>query len=148
MIEVRPAREGDIEAIERIERECFSLPWSAQQLRAQLGEGYIFLAAEAEGEIAGYVGMQFVLDEGYISNVAVSESARRRGAGGALIAELLDRAQKLGLAFVTLEVRESNLPAIALYAKHGFAVEGRRKNYYEKPREDALIMTRRFENPQ
>ena len=148
MIEVRPAHEGDIEAIEKIERECFSLPWSEQQLRTQLGEGYVFLAAEAEGEIAGYVGMQFVLDEGYISNVAVSESARRRGAGGALIAELLERAQKLGLAFVTLEVRESNLPAISLYAKHGFAVEGRRKNYYEKPRENALIMTRRFENPQ
>lgn len=128
--------------IEEIERECFSLPWTREQLESQLtGEGHVFLVALYDGEAAGYVGMTYVLDEGYISNVAVAPEYRRHGAGNALIAALKSRAEKLGLAFLTLEVRRSNAPAAALYEKHGFVVVGTRKNYYERPREDALLMT-------
>lgn len=133
--------------IAALEEQCFSLPWTEAQLISQLpDERHEFIAAlDENGRVAGYVGMMFVLDEGYISNVAVDSSLRRRGIGDALIAEMNSRAQKRGLAFVTLEVRESNAPAIALYAKHGYVRVGERKNYYDFPRENAILMTKFFE---
>ena len=131
-----------LDQIEAIERACFSMPWTRAQLASQLDpERHVFLAATDGVTVLGYVGMMVVLDEGYIANVAVSPDARRRGVGRALIAALLDRAAELELAFVTLEVRPSNAAAIALYAGFGFEVVGRRKNYYDKPSEDALLMT-------
>lgn len=137
--DVTPAQ---IPQIERIERECFSLPWTKEQLEGQFTDDrHVFLAAVFGGVAAGYVGMAYVLDEGYISNVAVAPEYRRKGVGDALIAALTARAEKLCLSFVTLEVRQSNAPAISLYKKHGFIAAGLRKNYYERPREDALIMT-------
>lgn len=136
------AQPRHIAELEEIEQECFSLPWSREQLEAQLpDERHVFLVAEADGKAVGYVGMMYVLDEGYISNVAVTASCRRAGLGSALIAELLRRARALSLSFVTLEVREHNTPAIELYKKHGFVAVGTRKNYYEQPKEDALLMT-------
>lgn len=143
-MEIRDVREGDLEGIALIERECFSVPWTVEQLRIQLRPGHVFLAACEDGELLGYVGMEYVLDEGYISNAAVARRYRRRGAAGALLRELEARARALGLAFLTLEVRESNLPARALYANSGYAVAGRRRNYYQKPREDAILMTLEF----
>lgn len=133
----------DIPKIADIEQQCFSVPWTEKQLVSQLRDNqHEFLAAKTrEGELCGYVGMMYVLDEGYISNVAVSPEYRRRGAADALIDELLERAVCLELSFVTLEVRESNNAAIELYSKHGFRPVGLRKNYYEKPRENAIIMT-------
>ena len=129
--------------IEQIEQECFSVPWTREQLSSQLDENrHVFLAAVADGRVLGYVGMMYVLDEGYIANVAVAPEARRQGVGRALIAELLRRADELELAFVTLEVRPSNSAAIALYSGFGFEPVGRRKNYYDKPSEDALLMTK------
>ena len=86
--------------------------------------------------------MMFVLDEGYISNVAVSPECRRQGIGDALIAEMDSRAKRRALSFATLEVRESNAPAIALYSKHGYVPVGTRKNYYDLPRESAILMTK------
>ena len=137
------AAAAHIPQIELLEQQCFSLPWTAEQLKSQLKDNqHEFIAAFApDGTVLGYVGMMYVLDEGYIANVAVSPDARRRGVGRALIAALLDRAAELELAFVTLEVRPSNAAAIALYAGFGFEVVGRRKNYYDKPSEDALLMT-------
>ena len=127
-----------------IEKACFSSPWTPEQLESQLPDAtHVFLVAEdAAGQALGYVGMMFVLDEGYISNVAVAPEHRRRGIGAALIAELLRQAEGLSLAFVTLEVRQSNLPAQALYASFGFAKAGLRKKYYVLPDEDAIIMTK------
>ena len=139
---IRDAREGDLERLEALEGLCFSVPWTREMLRSQLPDGqHVFLAAEEDGQVLGYVGMTFVLDEGYIGNVAVDPAARRRGIGRALISELLARARALSLSFVTLEVRETNAPAIALYAGFGFAPVGLRKNYYDSPRENALLMT-------
>lgn len=136
--------ETQLEQIEAIERQCFSCPWTLEQLRSQLSDDrHVFLAAVAEnGAVLGYVGMMFVLDEGYISNVAVAPDFRRQGVADALISALMTRAEELGLAFVTLEVRAGNEPAKALYAKHGFVPVGRRKNYYDLPKEDAILMTR------
>ena len=100
------------------------------------------VTARSGGDTLGYVGMAYVLDEGYISNVAVRAYARRQGIGDALISALTARAAALGLSFITLEVRRSNAPAAALYGKHGFVPVGERKNYYEHPREDAVLMTK------
>ena len=103
---------------------------------------HIFLAAEDEnGRVVGYVGLMYVLDEGYISNVAVSPSRRREGIADMLLAELYARAKEKKLSFLTLEVRESNIPARSLYKKHGYTEVGRRKGYYSLPKEDAVLMT-------
>ena len=136
--------EAQLEQIQAIERQCFSCPRTLDQLRSQLSDDrHVFLAAVAEnGAVVGYVGMMFVLDEGYISNVAVAPAYRRQGVADALTSALVMRAEELGLAFVTLEVRAGNEPAKALYAKHGFVPVGRRKNYYDLPKEDAILMTR------
>lgn len=128
--------------VERLEQRCFSVPWTEAQLRAQLPDDrHVFLVAERGGEVLGYVGLMHVFDEGYISNVAVSPDCRRQGIGAALIAELTRRAGRLELAFLTLEARASNAPAIRLYEKMGFRQVGRRKRYYQRPEEDAVLMT-------
>ena len=131
-----------IRQIEEIERDCFSRPWTAEQLKSQMRDAqHEFIAAVSDGRVLGYVGLMYVLDEGYISNVAVHPDARRQGIGDTLIDALAAKAAELKLAFLTLEVRESNAPAIALYAKHGFHPVGKRKNYYDAPKEDAVLMT-------
>ena len=133
-----------IAEINELEKLCFSLPWSRQALISQLPDDmHMFIAAIGDdGQVLGYVGMMYVLDEGYISNVAVSPEHRRLGIADALINALIDRASEKDLSFVTLEVRKSNVPAIELYIKNGFSEVGLRKNYYTKPTEDAILMTR------
>jgi ribosomal-protein-alanine N-acetyltransferase len=139
---IRDAREEDLDALTELEQACFSLPWTREQLAGELpDERHEFLVAEEDGKLVGYIGMMTVLDEGYISNVAVAPAARRRGIGRALVKEMLARAAKRELGFVTLEVREGNGSAIALYASEGFVGVGRRRGYYERPKEDALLMT-------
>lgn len=138
---IRDVTSKDIERIVELERACFSLPWTARQLETQLRPDHVFLAACEGGELVGYVGLEYVLDEGYISNVAVSPEQRRRGTAQALLCELERRARALGLGFLTLEVRQGNAPARALYEKSGYKTVGRRKNYYQNPREDAILMT-------
>lgn len=132
-----------IAGIHRLEKECFSMPWTEEMLLHQLKDDrHEFIAAVCgDGTVLGYVGMMYVIDEGYISNVAVSPEFRRMGIADSLISALETIAQERGLSFLTLEVRASNLPAIRLYEKHGFLTVGRRRNYYEQPKEDALLMT-------
>ncbi len=144
MIRVTDAGLCHIDAIEAMEKQCFSVPWTREMLIKQLPDDmHIFLAAvDDNGEAVGYVGLMNVLDEGYISNVAVSPEMRRQGIGDMLIDELILRARAKKLSFVTLEVRESNLAAQMLYKKHGFTEVGRRRNYYVRPTEDAILMTR------
>ena len=144
MIEITDVREEQLYEIEALERRCFSVPWTREMLQSQLGPGHVFLAAVENGRVAGYVGMMTVLDEGYISNVAVEPEKRRCGIADALLRELERRARAMDLSFMTLEVRQSNAPAIALYEKHGFLRVGVRRGYYEQPREDAVLMTLRF----
>lgn len=141
-IAIRPAAESDLPALAALESACFAHPWSEKSLAETLGNGRsLFLLAEREGEALGYLGMEYVLDEGGITNVAVFPANRRQGIADALIKELLRRAKALGLATVTLEVRAGNAAAIALYQKNGFVPVGRRKNYYTAPTEDAILMT-------
>ncbi len=136
------AEKRHLDALVKLEHQCFSIPWTRAQLDAELPDAHHeFLVAEAGEDVLGYVGMMHVLDEGYISNVAVAPAQRRQGIARALIAALLARAEALQLSFVTLEVRESNAPAIALYEGFGFRPVGRRKGYYDAPKEDAILMT-------
>ena len=136
-----------IPQIAALEKTCFSHPWSEELLRQALwNEAAAIVVAEGEdGTVLGYAGVSTVLDEGYIDNVAVNPRFRRQGVADELIAALA-RFGRAKLAFLTLEVRASNAPAIALYAKHGFQQAGRRKHYYDDPREDAIIMTLEFDH--
>lgn len=140
-----PMDRSHIEQIAALERECFSTPWSEAMLTEVLFDSQAsFIVAESEdGGVLGYAGLQVVLDEGYIDNIAVEPNARRHGVADELL-DVFCRFGEANLAFLTLEVRASNAPAIALYRKHGFEEAGRRKNYYTKPTEDAVIMTRYF----
>lgn len=130
-----------IDSILEIEKLCFSLPWNRSALENQMNaENCLFLAAVDREAVLGYIGLMTVIDEGYISNIAVARQYRRRGVADALIDALVEHT-KDSLAFMTLEVRESNAPAVALYEKHGFVTVGTRKNYYENPKENARLMT-------
>ena len=115
-----------------------------ENLKSQLPDNmHRFILAESpDGQVLGYVGMMFVLDEGYISNVAVKSQYRKNHIGSALIEELIKIGRELELSFISLEVRASNAPAQALYRKFGFENAGYRKNYYDFPKEDAIIMTK------
>ena len=142
-----PMTEEHIPQIAALERACFSHPWSEDALRAELwNDSAVVVVAEGEdGTVLGYAGLQTVLDEGYINNVAVDPRFRRQGVAGQLVEAFL-RFGAARLAFLTLEVRASNAPAIALYEKYGFTQAGRRRDYYDDPREDALLMTLRFDH--
>ena len=134
---------GHLDDVYIIETECFSHPWSKQSLEEELNnETSLFLVAKEENEVIGYIGMSIVIDEGYIFNVAVRESYRNKGVATALINELITYGKKNNFSFITLEVRESNLPAISLYSKFGFIKAGERKDYYANPKENAILLTK------
>ncbi len=133
----------DIPQVAAIERQCFPDPWSEQMLRDHLDNqcAAALVAKGADGVILGYAGLLVVLDEGYITNVAVRPEHRRQGIGSDLLNVFENFARGNQLAFLTLEVRSSNAAAIALYQKAGYEEAGRRRGYYAHPREDAVIMT-------
>ena len=134
---------GHLDDVYIIETECFSHPWSKQSLEEELNnETSLFLVAKEENEVIGYIGMSIVIDEGYIFNVAVCEKYRNKGVATALINELVTYGKKNNFSFITLEVRESNLPAISLYSKFGFIKAGERKDYYSNPKENAILLTK------
>ena len=143
--EIVPMNRGHVDQIAALEKECFSTPWSVTMLEDALyNDAASFIVAEdTEGNVIGYAGLNVVLDEGYINNIAVEEAARRHGVASALL-DVYCRFAAVNLAFLTLEVRKSNAAAIGLYEKYGFQQAGLRKGYYQHPREDALIMTRYF----
>lgn len=146
-LRIVPMNADHLDEIAELERVCFSTPWSRNMLAEELDNACAaFLTAlDENGRVVGYAGLQVVLDEGYIANVAVRPDCRRQGVAGKLLQVFLDFAKAHQLAFLTLEVRESNYAAIALYGSRGFRSVGRRKNYYEHPREDAVIMTKEFD---
>lgn len=141
-----PMEEEHLLALAALERICFSDPWSENAFRAELDNpGARFMVAQDRvGMLLGYLGLHYVLDEGYIANIAVDPLFRRQGIGSALLEDAVDFACQKGLAFLTLEVRQSNLGAQTLYREHGFCPVGVRKNYYRNPLEDALLMTRQI----
>ncbi len=129
-----------------LEKECFSDPWSQRSVASELENPLaLWLVWEEDGQVLGYVGSQTVLDETDMMNVAVSAQARRRGIAQALVEALVIQLKQRGSRCLTLEVRASNAPAIALYKKLGFRQVGRRPNYYSHPKEDGLILRKEWE---
>ena len=145
---VRKGVASDVDDIEALELVCFSTPWSRDSLLYELTENPMatYVVAELEGKVVGYVGVWSIVDEGHITNVAVSPSYRKRNIGSLLISHMLKATMQAGLVRHTLEVRASNEAALALYRKYGFEAAGIRKGYYEDNGEDAIIMWRDSEN--
>ena len=134
-----------IDGVCKIEKMCFSHPWSRQSVESELNnDGSVFIAAVEGERVIGYIGMSVVIDEGYIFNVAVDPEYRKKGVGSSLINELVTYGKKNDLCFLTLEVRESDQAAVSLYSKFGFIRVGERKNYYSDPTENAVLMTKFF----
>ena len=141
MTQIREMKREDCQEVWNLQKQCFSIPWSMESLESMFRtKGYTSLIALDDQRIIGYVGMKAVFDEADITNVAVDLSERRQGIGKALIKELLIIADQQKLNRIFLEVRMSNEAAIRLYERVGFKKIDCRKNYYEKPREDAWIM--------
>lgn len=135
-----------IPSVAQMERICFSSPWSEKSLTGELENPLsVWLVAVERGTVIGYIGSQTVLGEADMMNLAVSPEHRRKGIGEALTAALAAELKRKGVHCLTLEVRASNAAAIALYEKLGFQAVGRRRRYYEKPREDALILRKEWE---
>lgn len=138
---IRLMKEEDLGAVAQLEQTVFSVPWSEQNLRESLSRPeYLFLVSEEEGTITGYAGLLMIAGEGDVTNIAVFPEHRGRGTGSALTEALLTEGRKRGMNAFTLEVRVGNQAAIHIYEKLGFQSEGVRKGFYEKPKEDALIM--------
>ena len=139
-------KEGHVSSVAKLEKICFSDPWSENSVASELNNKLaLWLVAEEADSVAGYIGSQTCGEESDVMNVAVHPDFRRRGIAESLVNTLVEELKAIGSRCLTLEVRASNAPAIALYEKLGFAEIGRRKNYYRNPREDALILRKEWE---
>lgn len=137
----RAMTKEDIPAVTLIERTCFRMPWTERMLRSELKNGAAhYYVLDDGGELIGYLGMWLLFDEAHITNVAVMPDHRRKGYGRLQMLKGMEAAMALGAAQMTLEVREGNIGAQALYAGLGFQTVGRRKRYYSDTGEDALIL--------
>lgn len=140
-IKIVPMMQDDVPQVAALEEACFSDPWSAQILSNELqNELSLWLVAKDGDTVLGYVGSQSVLDEADMMNLAVRETVRRQGIARLLVLSLCRRLHEKGVMSLTLEVRDSNEPAIRLYSSLGFLQVGRRPNYYLHPKEDARIL--------
>lgn len=142
MLIFRRGTEEDIQRITELEAETFSDAWSEQGLYESFCQKHVFMAvAEIDGVFAGYCIMYCVMDEAEIARIAVSETARRRGIGKGLLDYACEQCRAQNIVRLLLDVRESNEGAIAFYKKHGFQTDGIRKNFYELPKENAVLMS-------
>jgi ribosomal-protein-alanine N-acetyltransferase len=140
-IVLRAAREADLDAVLAIEQASFADPWSRSAFVELLGDPRVaFLIADAAGVVRGYVVAWFVLDEGEIGNLAVTAAAQRQGVGARLLDGAIAAVRAADVEVLYLEVRDSNVAARALYASRGFVEVGRRREYYRRPKEDALVL--------
>ncbi len=148
-MELRPMRSDDLFKVAEIERRVFSDPWSAEAFKAGLSAGnQLYLVLDDEGNIAGYCGAMFVLDECEILNIAVDDVYRRNGLATLMLEAVIGLAIENGIKKFTLEVRDSNTPARSLYEKCGFVKVGVRRGYYTSPKEDAILMDLDAEDPE
>lgn len=140
-VNISMASYDDARRIADIELHCFSLPWSENAILESMQQNnYIFLKAEINDEIVGYIGFYYSFDEGDITNIAVRDIYRRQGIGESLIYALIEECKNRKINSIMLEVRISNDSAINLYRKIGFGEIGIRKKFYERPVEDAMLM--------
>jgi ribosomal-protein-alanine N-acetyltransferase len=146
MIEIIPMTLDHLDGVFKVECESFTIPWTKSAFRKELTENQfgIYYVAVEDNAVLGYAGMWHVVTEGHITNIAVSESARKKGVGSALLKKLIAVAQEKEMMGMTLEVNVNNFKAQRLYTKNGFQPEGIRKNYYSDTKEDAVIMWKYF----
>lgn len=145
---VRKMEEKDLDRIMEVERNCFTTPWSRNSFLLEITKNQLarYFVAEADGVIAGYGGIWLILDEGHITNIAVDEEYRRLGVGKNILEELIILCKKYEITGMTLEVREDNESAKALYKSYGFVEKGRRPNYYKDVGKDAILMWKILES--
>lgn len=145
LIYVRNTEPEDIPAISAIEQQSFSDPWTEAGFESALGTAFeVFLTAEFDGQLAGFIAGTNNVTDGYIENIAVSPEFRRLGVANALLAEF-EKRMYMDCEFISLEVRRSNEAAIAAYEHNGYKKIGERKNFYSSPREDAIVMQKTIE---
>ncbi len=137
---IREIDKRDAKAVAEIEKLCFSSPWSEDGVISSLDAGDVFLGAFDNDALIGYVGVRAFDDCGEIGNIATHPDYRRQGVGKALLSNLNETLKAKGVFSVVLEVRESNSAAISLYEGHGYKNIGIRKNLYDNPREDGIVM--------
>lgn len=141
---IRELRDEDVEPLSVIEARAFTMPWTAADFARLIQDrNSQYLVAEVDGRVVGCCGVTNVSGDGEIDNVVVDEAYRNRGIATALLRETLKRGYAMGVEAFTLEVRVSNAPAIHIYEKAGFVSEGIRPRFYDKPKEDALILWKR-----
>ena len=146
MIQLIPMDNCHVAQVAALEKQCFSDPWSESSVASELSNPLSAWLVAMDGDVlAGYVGSQSVMGESDMMNIAVDAHYRRQGIAQALIEALVVQLKEKGSHSLTLEVRISNQPAIALYEKLGFAQVGRRPNYYRNPKEDALILRKEWQ---
>ena len=148
MREYRSMREEDLDQVLAIEEQCFTQPWSRESMLRELRENRQmahYIVACENNQVIGYGGYWQVFDEAHITNVAVAEAWRRQGVARDILAAMEREYPARGILYATLEVRISNQAARALYVQNGFTEAGVRSKYYEKPREDAVIMWKTIE---
>ena len=144
-MEILVMNEDHINQIVEMEQLYFSDPWSASAFQSELDNSLALWLVAVEGDrVLGYVGSQTVLGQADMMNLAVSPLFRRQGVASGLVDALIKHLKERDVHVLVLEVRASNEPAIRLYEKYGFVQVGRRPNYYAHPKEDALILTKRF----
>lgn len=143
---VRRMRLADVGDVVAIEAEAFSTPWQASTFQSLMerAAAELWVLEDAGAGVVGYAVVWCILDQGEIANIAVSAAHRGRGLGARLLKEMLDVAGTRGVKTMYLEVRASNEAACRLYERFGFKRVGTRKDYYESPREDALVMVNRL----
>lgn len=131
-----------IEDIMVLENECFSVPWSKNAFIEEITRNMfaVYFSAMVDDKVVGYAGMWKIINEGHITNIAVAPGYRRMGIASSLLCRLMETSISSGITAMTLEVRESNIAALALYKKHGFEIKGKRTKYYSDNGENAMIM--------
>ena len=141
-VQIRRMNLDDVEAVYAVETECFTDAWSKQSFIDEMQKNVVarYLVLEVNGCVVGYAGTWVVLDEGHITNIALQKAHRGQGYGKRLVEALVQYAANLGVHYMTLEVRRSNLVAKSLYEGCGFENIGVRKRYYEDNNEDAFLM--------
>lgn len=145
-VAVRPMRSADLTAVMTIEKASFTVPWTLATFAGLLNrEGTRLWVAEVAGAVVGYAAVWMVADQAELGDIAVAEPWRRRGIGRRLLETVLAGMADAGIAEVFLEVRVSNEGARRLYGRYGFEEVGRRRGYYSRPREDALVLRRRID---
>jgi ribosomal-protein-alanine N-acetyltransferase len=146
MMKIIPMTDAHVDAVADLEAICFADPWSANSVASELTNPLsCWLVALEADTVVGYIGSQTVMGETDMMNVAVHPDHRRKGVAVSLIHALVQKLKECESHCLTLEVRASNAPAIALYEKLGFTEAGRRRNYYRNPKEDALILRKEWE---